>query len=166
MRELIYYIFWLFWTIGKKFTVKQEVSHWSTSLWIPLNKNSSGLIIQWEGLSLIWTGESRRSRLDYNCPGTLRLSDRYTNSRGRCDLMEHDNPATRAPVLQAIKELARTSRTSTELWDEYESVLAENTIRLGFWKLETDSLANSASPAEVARAKSNQQNPCVSNDGG
>jgi hypothetical protein len=27
-----------------------------------------------------------------------------------------------------------------------------------FWKLETDSLANSASPAEVARAKSNQQN--------
>jgi hypothetical protein len=48
-------------------------------------------------------------------PGTLRLSDRYTNSRGRRDLVEHDNPATRAPVLQAIEELARTSRTSTEL---------------------------------------------------
>jgi hypothetical protein len=29
-----------------------------------------------------------------------------------------------------------------------------------------DSLANSASPAEVARAKSNQQNLSVSNDGG
>jgi hypothetical protein len=35
--------------------------------------------------------------------------------------VEHDNPATRAPVLQAIKELARTSRTSTELRDEYEA---------------------------------------------
>jgi hypothetical protein len=50
----------------------------------------------------------------------LLLSDRYTNSRGRRDLVEHDNPATRAPVLQAIKELAKTSRTSTELRDEYE----------------------------------------------
>jgi hypothetical protein len=36
---------------------------------------------------------------------------------------------------------------------------SENTIWLGLWKLETGSLANSASPAEVARAKSNQQNP-------
>jgi hypothetical protein len=36
------------------------------------------------------------------------------------DLVEHDNPATRAPVLQVIKELARSSRTSTELRDEYE----------------------------------------------
>jgi hypothetical protein len=42
----------------------------------------------------------------------------------------------------------------------------ENTIRLGFWKPETSSLANSALPAEVAKAKSNQQNPSVSNDGG
>jgi hypothetical protein len=50
----------------------------------------------------------------------LHLSDRYTNSRDRRDLVEHDNPATRAPVLQAIKELARTSRRSTELRDEYE----------------------------------------------
>jgi hypothetical protein len=33
-----------------------------------------------------------------------------------------------------------------------------NTCNLGFWKLETDSLANNASPAEVARAKSNEQN--------
>jgi hypothetical protein len=64
--------------------------------------------------------ESRRSRPDYNRPGTLRLSDRYTNSRGRRDLVEHDNPATRAPVLQAIEELARTSRTRTELRGEYE----------------------------------------------
>jgi hypothetical protein len=52
---------------------------------------------------------------DYNRPGMLRLSDQYTNSRGRRDLVEHDNPAMRAHVLQAIEELARTSRTSTEL---------------------------------------------------
>jgi hypothetical protein len=64
--------------------------------------------------------ESRHSQPDYSRPGTLRLSDQYTNSRGRHDLVEHDNPATRAPVLQAIEELARTSRTSTELQDEYE----------------------------------------------
>jgi hypothetical protein len=61
--------------------------------------------------------ESRRSRPDYNRLGTLRLSDRYTNSRGQRDLVEHDNPATRAPVLQANEELAKTS---TELRDEYE----------------------------------------------
>jgi hypothetical protein len=60
--------------------------------------------------------ESRHSRPDYNRPGALCLSDWYTNSRGRRGLVEHDNPATRAPVL----ELARTSRISTELWDEYE----------------------------------------------
>jgi hypothetical protein len=64
--------------------------------------------------------ESRRSRPDYNHPGTLRLTDRYTNSHGRRDLLEHDNPATRAPVLQAIEEPTRTSRTSTELRGEYE----------------------------------------------
>jgi hypothetical protein len=29
-----------------------------------------------------------------------------------------------------------------------------------------DSLANSVSPAKVAKAKSNQQNPSVPNDGG
>jgi hypothetical protein len=33
-----------------------------------------------------------------------------------------------------------------------------NIHNLGFWKLETGSLANSASLTEVARAKSNQQN--------
>jgi hypothetical protein len=64
--------------------------------------------------------ESRRSGPDYNRLGTLHLSDQYTNSRGRRDLVEHDNPATRASVLQATKELVRTSRTSTELQDEYE----------------------------------------------
>jgi hypothetical protein len=64
--------------------------------------------------------ESRHSQPDYNHLGMLRLSDRYTNSRGRRDLVEHDNPTTRAHVLQAIEELARTSRTSTELRDEYE----------------------------------------------
>jgi hypothetical protein len=64
--------------------------------------------------------ESQHSRPDYNRPGMLCLSDRYTNSRGRHDLVEHDNPAMRAPLLQAIEELARTSRTSIELRDEYE----------------------------------------------
>ena len=64
--------------------------------------------------------ESRRSWPNYNRPGTLHLSDRYINSRGRRDLVEHDNPATRATVLQAIEELAKTSRTSTALQDEYE----------------------------------------------
>jgi hypothetical protein len=59
--------------------------------------------------------DTRRSQLDYNRPGTLHLSDRYTNSRGRRDLVEHDNPAMRAPILQAIEELARTSRTSMEI---------------------------------------------------
>jgi hypothetical protein len=38
-------------------------------------------------------------------------------------------------------------------------------MRVEFWKKETDSLANSASPTEVAKAKSNQQNPSVPNDG-
>jgi hypothetical protein len=37
---------------------------------------------------------------------------------------------------------------------------------LGFWKQEMGSLTNSVSPTEVARAKSNQQNPSVSNNGG
>jgi hypothetical protein len=64
--------------------------------------------------------ENRRSQPDYNRCGMLRLSDRYTNSHGRRDLVEHENPAMRALVLQAIEELARTSRTSTELRDEYE----------------------------------------------
>jgi hypothetical protein len=64
--------------------------------------------------------ETRRSRSDYNRPGMLHLNNWYTNSRGRRDLVEHDNPATRALVLQAIEELAKISRTSTELWDEYE----------------------------------------------
>jgi hypothetical protein len=64
--------------------------------------------------------ENRHSRSDYNRPRRLCLSDKYNNSRGRCDLVEHDNPTTRAPVLQAIKELARTSKTSTELRDDYE----------------------------------------------
>jgi hypothetical protein len=69
--------------------------------------------------------ESRHSRPDYNRLETLRLSNRYTNSRGWHDLVEHDNPALRAPVHQAIEELARASRTSTELQDECEILLAE-----------------------------------------
>jgi hypothetical protein len=49
----------------------------------------------------------------------LCLSDRNTNSRGQRDLVKHDNPAMRAHILQPIEEIARTSRTSTELRDEY-----------------------------------------------
>jgi hypothetical protein len=59
--------------------------------------------------------EIRRSWPDYNRPETLRLSNRYTNSHGSRNLVEHDDPPLRAPVLQAIKELARISRTHTEL---------------------------------------------------
>jgi hypothetical protein len=64
--------------------------------------------------------ESRCSCPDYNHLGTLYLSDWYTNSHGQRDLVEHDNPTTRAPLLWAIEELARTSRTSTELQDKCE----------------------------------------------
>jgi hypothetical protein len=39
-------------------------------------------------------------------------------------------------------------------------------MTVGFWKQETGSFANNASPSEVAKAKSNQQNPGVPNDGG
>jgi hypothetical protein len=44
----------------------------------------------------------------------LRLSNRYTTSYGCHDLVERDTLTTRALVLQAIEELARTS---TELPD-------------------------------------------------
>jgi hypothetical protein len=50
----------------------------------------------------------------------LRLSNRYTTSYGCPDLVERDTPATKALVLQTIEELARTSRTSTELPDVNE----------------------------------------------
>jgi hypothetical protein len=39
--------------------------------------------------------------------------------------MERDDPTMKTAVLQAIKELARTSRTSIELRDECEVLLAE-----------------------------------------
>jgi hypothetical protein len=102
--------------------VKQEVSHRSTLLRIPLDGDQWGLnpdlSVETKDNSI--GEESLHWRPDYNRPETLCLSDWYTNSHGRCDLVEHDNPAMRAPVLQAIKELARTSRTSTELRDEYK----------------------------------------------
>jgi hypothetical protein len=59
----------------------------------------------------------RRLRPDYSLPKTLRLGNRYTTSYGCHDLVERDIPATRALILQAIEELARTSRTSYELPD-------------------------------------------------
>jgi hypothetical protein len=62
-------------------------------------------------------GEETTSRPDYNLPKMLRLSNRYTTSYGCHDLVERDTLATRALVLQAIEELARTSRTITELSD-------------------------------------------------
>jgi hypothetical protein len=66
--------------------------------------------------------------------------------------VEHDDPAMRALVLQANEELAKISRTRTEWRDECEVVLAKHTIRLGFSKQEIDSLANSMSPAKVAKS--------------
>jgi hypothetical protein len=78
--------------------------------------------------------ESQRSWPDHNRPEMLRLSNRYTNSRGWHDLVEHNDPATRAPLLQAIEELARTSRTSTELLDECEVLLAETQWGWSFGK--------------------------------
>jgi hypothetical protein len=106
----------------KKITVKQEVSHRSISLWIPLDGDLWGLNpdLLLETKDNLIGEENRRSQPDYNHPRTLRLSNWYTNSHGRCDLVEHDNPATSPLVLQAIEELARTSRTNTKLWDEYE----------------------------------------------
>jgi hypothetical protein len=64
--------------------------------------------------------ENQRSWPDYNRPGTLHLSDRYTNSHDQCDLVEHDNLDMRALVLQAIEELARINRTSIELQYKYK----------------------------------------------
>jgi hypothetical protein len=116
------YYFFGFLDCREKITVKQKVSHRSTSLWVPLDGDLWGLnpnlLVETKDNSI--GEESQRSRPNYNRPGMLCLSDRYTNSRGRRDLVEHDNPATRAPVLLAIEELARTSRASTELWVEYE----------------------------------------------
>jgi hypothetical protein len=83
------------------------------------------LIFRWRLKDNSIEKESRRSWPDYNRPEMLRLSDQYTNFRGRRDLVEHDNPAMRAPILQAIEEWARTSRTSTELWNKYEVYLLE-----------------------------------------
>jgi hypothetical protein len=69
--------------------------------------------------------ESRRSWPDYNRLESSCLRIWYTNSHGWRDLVEHDDLATKAPVLQAIEELEGTSRTSTELWDECDVLLAE-----------------------------------------
>ncbi len=72
----------------------------------------------------------------------LRLSNRYTASNGRHELVVRVNPATRALVLQAIEEQARTSRTSTELPDEYEIFTIKNTIWRGSDYRQTGDLAN------------------------
>jgi hypothetical protein len=69
-------------------------------------------IFRWEMVDNSICGWRRRSRPDYNHPRTLRLSNRYTSSDGCRDLAARQ-PATRAPVLQAIEEPARTRRTST-----------------------------------------------------
>jgi hypothetical protein len=47
--------------------------------------------------------ESRRSQSDYNRSETLRLSNRYTNSRGRSDFVEHNDLVTRAPSCKQSK---------------------------------------------------------------
>jgi hypothetical protein len=80
--------------------------------------------------------ESRCSRPDYNRPEMLHLSNRYTNSHGWRDHVEHDDLATRVPVLEAIEELATTSRTSSELRDECEVLLGDGQFcqqRVAVW---------------------------------
>jgi hypothetical protein len=62
----------------------------------------------------------------------LRLSNRYTVSNGRRELVVRVNPATRALVLQAIEEQARKSRTSTELLDDDESFHNQKHNMVGF----------------------------------
>jgi hypothetical protein len=52
-------------------------------------------------------GKRWRSQFDYNDLGTLHHGNWYTTSNGCRDLALRQ-PATRAPVLQAIEELART----------------------------------------------------------
>ena len=52
-------------------------------------------------------------------PSRPRLSNRYTTSNSRHDLVERQ-PAPRAPVLQAIEELARTRKQALNLQDEIE----------------------------------------------
>jgi hypothetical protein len=76
-------------------------------------------IFRWEMADNSIGGWRWRSRSDYNRPRTLRLSNRYTSSDGCRDLAAWQ-PATRAPVLEAIEEPARTRRTSTQLPNKYE----------------------------------------------
>jgi hypothetical protein len=61
----------------------------------------------------------------------MRLRNRYTTSYGCHDLVEHDTLATRALVLQAIEELARTSRTSTESLQQFKAFPSATLIPVG-----------------------------------
>jgi hypothetical protein len=143
--------FWL--RISFKYLVMESRECLNPDLSVEMEDNSIGK-------------ESQHSWPDYNHPEMLHLSNRYTNSHGWRDPVEHDDLATRAPILQAIEELARTSRASTELWHECEVLLAKTQWGWGSVKQETGSLANNTSPAEVGKAKSNQQNQSVPNDSG
>jgi hypothetical protein len=76
------------------------------------------------------------------------------------DLVEHDQPNHWGNSCKQSKN--KQKQDNMQLNCRWETQTNLNTRNLGFWKLETGSLANSASPAEVARAKSNQQNPICS----
>ena len=54
-------------------------------------------------------------------PKTLCLSNQYTTSDGHRDLAARQ-PGTRAPVLRAIEELARTSKQALNLQEEIEGL--------------------------------------------
>jgi hypothetical protein len=84
---------------------KDTGAHWSPRLLMETREGlSPDLSVEMEDSSI--GKESRCSQPDYNHLETLHLSNQYTNSRGWHDLVEHDDVATRAPVLQAIEELA------------------------------------------------------------
>jgi hypothetical protein len=76
------------------------------------------------------------------------VHDLTTTFQGCCAL------ATDTPTPAVVHD----RRTSNKIADG-KTQTNQNTHNLGFWKPEMGSLANSASSAEVARAKSNQQNP-------
>jgi hypothetical protein len=83
----------------------------------------------------------------------LRLSNRYTTSYGYHDLVERDTLATRALVLQPIEELARTSRTSTELPDVNCRFQNQTPIWWGSEDMKTGGWTSTHAYKQVARAK-------------
>jgi len=86
----------------------------------------------------------------------LRLSNRYTTSYGCRDLVGARHPTTRAPVLQAIEELARTSMEQVlNLLDGNEVFQSQTQSRMkwGSKDSKTGGWTSSRAYKEVAKAK-------------